>query len=521
MTRRFVIAGMLHETNTFSPVATPLAAFFSRARRPAPGEDPMITGDAALAMYGHANVAFAGFLKLARGAGAEVDAPLYANANPSAPADRATFDTMADAIVAAVRRGCDAVMLDLHGAMVAGGYDDAEAELLQRIRAVAPEVPVAVALDFHANISPQAARLANVITGYRTYPHVDMALTGERAGRTLLAMLEGKARPVNVHRWLPMLTHVNRHSPQFEPMKSLMARAIAAEESGEVLNASVFGGFAYADIPFAGLSVMIVADERDADAMRRAGVLADSLADTAWARRAEFIFEIEPLPTTVARAKALRAALDAGTDRARASRPIVLADHGNNTASGGSVDTLDSVEEVLRQGLQDVVAGPICDPQAVAAMIAAGVGNRITLAVGGRVDAPSIGMKARPLEMTGTVRAITDGQFVVTGPMGTGLTINCGRTAVLDVGPLKLVVAENRVEPYDLGVFRHCGIEPTAAKYVMVWSRQHFRAGFEPIAAEVMMLAGPGVCGSDYSAFPFRRIVRPIYPIDMAMQRPA
>ncbi|MEZ5740723.1 MAG: M81 family metallopeptidase [Burkholderiaceae bacterium] len=515
MTRRIVIAGMLHETNTFSPVATPLEAFFSRARAVRKGADPIIGGDDAIKLYGSANVGFAGFLAQARDAGAEVVVPMFANSNPSAPCSAQTYDTMADTIVAAVRGGCDAVMLDLHGAMVAEGYDDGEAELLRRIREIAPDVPIAVALDFHANISPALIERANVVTGYRTYPHVDMALTGERAGRTLLAMLDGRVDPVMTHGWLPMMTHMNQHSPQFQPMKDIMGRAIAAESGGQVLNASVFGGFPLADIPFTGLSVVVVSDAlkhggREA-ALAASRQFNDSLCDQAWERRAEFVFPLEPLADTVARAKALRA--QARADK-RAHKPIVLADHSNNTASGGSVDTMESVAEILAQGLTNVIAGPICDPRTVAALIDAGVGQQVTLDVGGRVDAPSIKRKAVPLNMTGTVRAITDGAFMVTGPMMTGVTVNCGRTVVLDVGPLKLVIAENRVEPYDLGVFRHCGLEPLHADYILLWSRQHFRAGFEAIAEQVLMMAGPGVCSSDYSLFPYKHLHRPIYPLD-------
>ncbi|MEZ5657599.1 MAG: M81 family metallopeptidase [Burkholderiaceae bacterium] len=511
MTQRIVIAGMLHETNTFSPVPTPLTAFFSRARPVTPGTNPIIGGEQAIELYGQANVGFAGFLKLAREAGAEIDVPMFANSSPSAPTDAATFDTMAETILASVRRGCDAIMLDLHGAMVAEGIDDGEAELLGRIRAIAPDVPIAVALDFHANISPALIERADVITGYRTYPHIDMALTGERAGRTLLRMLAGQVKPEIVFEWLPMLTHMNQHSPQFQPMRDIMNRAIAAEGGGEVLNASVFGGFPLADIPFAGLSVVVVGDERAAEGMARARALAKELAQQAWRRRAEFVFKIEPLEQTVQRARELR---ERCRSEGRPHKPIVLADHSNNTASGGSVDTMESIEAILKAGLQNVVAGPICDPQTVHALIEAGVGSQVTLPVGGRVDAPSIGRKAVPLTLSGTVRAITDGSFLVTGPMMTGLTVNCGRTVVLDVGPLKLVISENRVEPFDLGVFRHCGIDPLAADFILLWSRQHFRAGFESIAEQVLMMAGPGVCSSDYGQFPFERLTRPIYPID-------
>ncbi len=515
MSKKIVVAGMLHETNTFSPVATPLSAFFSRARAVPPGQDPLIGGQDAIDLYAGTNVGFAGFLQVAADAGADVVAPMYANANPSAPTNSAAYDRMTGAILEAIKPGCDAIMLDLHGAMVAEGYDDGEAELLRRIREIAPDTPIAVALDFHANISPALAQHADIITGYRTYPHVDMALTGERAGQTLIKALDGEVSPVMVHGWLPMMTHMNQHSPQFQPMKDLMDQAIAAEENGSVLNASVFGGFPLADIPYAGLSVVIVADAISAGsesaARAQAQALCDELCDQAWERRAEFVFDLEPLTKTVSRAKSVRLSADQGGGK---HKPVVLADHSNNTASGGSVDTMESVAEVIKQGLTGVIAGPVCDPQAVATLIKAGVGETLTLQVGGKVDAPSIQRKAVPLELSGTVRCITDGRFRVTGPMSTGVMINCGRSVVFDTGPVQLLLSENRVEPFDLGVFTHCGLDPLSANFILLWSRQHFRAGFESIAQQVLMLAGPGVCSSDYSLFPFRNLHRPIYPID-------
>ncbi len=163
---------MRHETNTFSPVATPLAAFFSRFGELA-DSGAMLSGDEAITRFEHTSMPFAAFLRAARTRNAEIVVPLYANAHPSAPTDRAAFDAMSDAIVRAIEDGCDAVLLDLHGAMVAEGIDDGEGELLARIRTAAPDLPIAVALDFHANLSDGFFSAADVVTGYRTYPPID------------------------------------------------------------------------------------------------------------------------------------------------------------------------------------------------------------------------------------------------------------------------------------------------------------------------------------------------------------
>jgi microcystin degradation protein MlrC len=172
----------------------------------------------------------------------------------------------------------------------------------------------------------------------------------------------------------------------------------------------------------------------------------------------------------------------------------------------------------MKQGLEDACAGPICDPACVEQMIKAGVGAEVTLELGGKIDMPAMGLKGKPLRVTGKVKAITDGQFTVTGPMATGTTVRMGRTAVLDTGKMQIVVSERRAEPFDLGVFTHCGIDPRRKKYVLIKSRQHFRAGFEPIAKHIVMCDGDGCTASDLKLFKYTRVKRPLYPFDLDMR---
>jgi len=494
---RFVVAMMKHETNTFSPIATPLAAF-------AVGEPDGIPagGAEAVTRYAGTNTGIAAYIELARREGAELVVPVAGDAAPSGPVADAAFEHFADAICGAVRKGCDALLLDLHGAMVTESYDDGEGELLRRVRAVAPALPVAVALDFHANLSAAMVANATVITGYRTYPHVDMRETAARSGHTLLRAMKGEIEPVMVWGRRPMLTHTLKQSPSVEPMKSIMERAMTAERSGEVLNASVFGGFPMADIPHVGLSAVIVADQSAA-----AERLCTELLSTAWARRAEFVFRVAPLASSLAHAKTL----DGG--------PIVLVDHGDNVFSGGTQDVMETVAEALKAGLSDMAVGPIWDPQAVSELVRAGIGAHVTVQLGGKTSMPALGLRGRPLELSGTVRRITDGRYKVTCPMMTGLILDHGLSVVLDVGAAEILICSERMEPFDLGVFRHAGIEPTAKRYLLIKSRQHFRAGFEPIARHIVLLSGPGVTSSDYSLFRFERVTRPIYPLDTMPDR--
>jgi microcystin degradation protein MlrC len=176
------------------------------------------------------------------------------------------------------------------------------------------------------------------------------------------------------------------------------------------------------------------------------------------------------------------------------------------------------VAEILKQQLDDVAIAPIRDAAAVATMIDAGVGQQVKLSLGGHTDMPSIGLTGMPLAVDGRVQAITDGEFVVTGPMYTGVKMHLGRTAVLEVGGggarAQIVVTERPHEPFDVGVFAHAGIDPTRKRYLMLKSRIHYRAGFKPIASHIVECAGAGVTNADLSVYPYRKLTRPIFPLD-------
>src|SRR3970040_989799 len=248
--RRIVVAMMMHETNTFSPVPTLLASF-----RP-------LAGQPAIEEFRDTNTQLGGFLHVAHESGAEIVVPLAAGAHPSGRVGEAAYGDMGGAIVGAVREGCYAAFLALHGAMVAEHLDDGEGELLRRIRAVAPRLPIAVGLDFHSHMTARMIENATVVTGYRTYPHIDMGETGQRAGRTLVRALNGEVEPVMVWGSRPMMTSTLVHAPSRQPMKDIMDLAIAAETSGAVLNASVFGGFPHPEHPHISCSAVIVCDRR-------------------------------------------------------------------------------------------------------------------------------------------------------------------------------------------------------------------------------------------------------------------
>ena len=493
---KLVIAQMKHETNTYSPVPTPLARF-------ATGGGVPPEGAAAVAAYRGTGAALAAFIALAEAAGADYTVPIAAAAWPSGPVDDAAFEHIAGRICAAVAKGCDAVLLDLHGAMVTQSFDDGEGELLRRIRAIAPAVPIAVALDMHTNLYDAMGASATVLAGYQTYPHIDMYETGLRAGRAVLALLAGQATPTMVWGRAPMLPHVMRQGTADSPNRELQARCREMEAQG-ALSASVFVGFPNADIEFAGLSAVVVTDN-DAGLARR---WCDELLDLAWQARQQFVYKVEPLPQAMARAQALAAAKPPG------SGPVVLLDHSDNCASGGTMDTMTVLGAMLDAGLQGAAAFAIYDPAAAQQMAAAGVGAQLTLELGGKMDMPSIHLKGQPRTVTGRVKLLCDGRYTNLGPMARGERNDIGLTAVLDTGGIQIVVISDHVEPHDLAAFTAVGIAPQTMQFLMLKSRVHWRAGLAGLAHAVVECAGTGVCTSDYNALAFKKVRRPMYPLD-------
>jgi microcystin degradation protein MlrC len=492
---KIVAARLNHETNTFSPLATKLAAF---------GPDGPSFGRAAFESARGTRTGLGAFIDIAEARGDAIEVAVNATAYPSGTVDAAAYEWLAGAIVDAVRGGCDAVLLDLHGAMVAQGADDGEGELLRRIRTVAPEVPLAVALDLHGNVTWAMVDAADVIVGFKTYPHVDMYETGAHAARLLFGWLDGGPRPVVGYAQPPLLSHTLRSATGEGAMRRAVEAAQRMEADG-LLAATVFAGFSLADIADAGMSLVTVGRSRD-EAQRAA----DELARQVWAERDGFVYRSEPLAASVARAQAMRTP----------GRPLLLLDHGDNVMSGGTCDTTTLLEECLRQGLRGLGVGPLADAATVAQAFDAGSGGRIRVALGNKVPQGLALPQSPPFECDVVVRALGDGRFRISGPIYTGETWTMGRTAVLQHEAFTAVVSERPMEPLDLAVFESVGVDPRAFDFLLLKSRMYCRPTFVPIASGLVECDSRGVCSSDYGLFRFRKLRRPIYPIDRQVAYP-
>ncbi len=487
------IAMMSHETNTFSPVVTDLQRFSA-------GRDEPRSGPEVVEVYRGTASCLGGYIQVAEARGADILMGIAAGAPPSGPVENDCYEYMCNAIVELAGH-VDALLLDLHGAMATKTYEDGEGELLRRIRASYPDLPIAVSLDMHANVTSLMLDNCSVLTGYHTYPHIDMDETSVRAAEIFFDMLDGKVAPVMHWDHAPMLPHVMRQGTDDHPNKALQERARQLEE-GECLAVSLFTGFPHADIYDAGLSVVTITDG-NADTARG---YSDELLDQAWADREHFVYEVEPPEQSMQRAQQAAEAPGDG--------PVIILDHYDNTASGGTMDTTEVLAAVLDAGLEDVAVFGFYDPDVVQEMIAAGVGNEVTVELGGKLPMPALQEQSKPLTITGEVKLLSNGRFKARVAMARGLTMSMGPSAVLSVGSVDIAIISRHIEPYDPECFRCLGMEPTQRKYLMLKSRIHYRVGFKDLAKEIVECAGRGVCTSDYSEVEFKNVRRPIYPLD-------
>jgi microcystin degradation protein MlrC len=485
---KLFLAMLNHETNTFSNIPTDRRQFEARH---------LHYGGEIIETFRGTGTCLGGMIAAAERHGARLVPSVAASASPAGLVTKDIYGHVKERLLADLRAAgaVDGVLLDLHGAMVCEGIDDGEGDLIGAVRrVVGPAVPIAVTLDFHGNLTPEMARGADLLHGYKTYPHVDMAERGVEATERLLQVATKRLRPTAALRTPPILPPLGNQGTARGPMRRLYDLAEEMEKDPKVISVSVFAGFPFADIPPAGLSVYVVTDNDQALADR----LADRLARMAWEHRHEFIHTALPVADAVARALAAE------------GRPIVLADMADNTGGGAAGDGTEILRELVRVGARSAVVACIWDPAAVQACVTAGVGQSVTLDLGGKVDQ----RHGAPLRVTGTVRTLSDGRFVHKGPMARGLPGRLGTTAVLDVNDVKVILISYRWQTLDPEMIRFVGIDPLEHKVLVVKSTIHYRAAFEPIAREIIEVDAPGLSSSNLARFAFTRVRRPIFPLD-------
>lgn len=489
MSRRVLIGGIAHETNAFSRVPTDYEQFRQRV---------LIGGRELVAGFAGTRTVLGGFLDGLAALSATPVPLIYASATPGGVVTRAAYAELRHTLLDGIRSagGADAVLLALHGAMVTEDVRDAEGDLLQAVRAlVGPRVPVIATLDSHANLSRAMVESADTLIAYTTYPHVDTYERGYEATQVLQRLWASDKRATAVFMSPPILAPLPPQCTSADtPMRAILAAANRERSRLGVLNISVTGGFPYSDVRDAGIRVLVTT-HGDTDL---ASEIASRIARDVWNQRAAFSPPLVSVADAVERV------------RTTSRFPIVLSDSGDNPGAGAPCDGTILLDAFRAAQIRDVIVGVICDPETVTQARAAGTGATIPVRLGGKTD----DLHGPPVEAIARIVRITDGIFTNTGPMGTGGRTRMGMTAVLDLDGIQVIVTEQRVQALDLSLFRSVGIEPTTARALVLKSSVHFRAAFEPIAAEVIEVDTPGISSPHLERFTFRHIPRPVWPLD-------
>jgi len=519
---RIAVGGFQHETNTFAPSPATLESFSRGGAWP-----PFASGDAMLAGLAGANLPATGAIRTLTQAGFAIEPLAWAAASPSARVTNEAFETIAGAILSALKAAINpslqtssgplaGVYLDLHGAMVTESYDDGEGELLRRVRSiVGPEIPVVASIDWHANVSEAMVKLSDGLVGYRTYPHIDMAQTGERAARLLCQLIDDRRRSLpaapKVFRRFDWLIPLPAQCSTIEPSRMLFA-FLEELERREAVTLTLAPGFPMADISDCGMSVIAIGARSDGIATGSVKTLeetesaAEQLAQRVRDAEAQFVMRLYRPQEAVARA------IDVG----RPGRPVVLADTQDNPGAGGNGDTTGLLAALLEARPEQAVFGLLIDAESAAQAHAAGIGAIEPFALGERSGLPD----HHPLKGNFKIEALSDGKFTCTGRMFTGFKMNLGRMARLrsiDAPGVTVLLASNKCQTADQDMMRVLGIEPAEQAIVALKSSVHFRADFEPIAGEVLIVRAPGPALADPADFPWKHLrpgmrLRPLGP---------
>jgi len=379
--------------------------------------------------------------------------------------------------------------------MAVEGIGNAEGPFLHDIRqAVGPQVPIVCTLDLHATVTQLMLDSCNALFGFDTNPHIDSYERAVEAVNVCTAIAKGEIKPVMALRKPPMMPPTINMRTTEGPMVKIFKRAYEMERDPAVINVNVAGGFPFVDTEESGFSVVVITNN-DRELAEK---YAQELSDFAWSLRREFLKSLTPVPEGVKRAMEAE------------KGPVILADVADNPGGGGSGDGTVVLKTLLDMRARNVGFALIKDPESVDKAIKAGVGATVTMMVGGKTD----DFHGPPVRITGRVKTITDGVFIHKGPMGTGSMGEIGRSVVLEVNGVELIVSELKMAPNDPEIFRRHGIEPTEKKILVVKSRGHFRAAYEPFAKEIIEVDAPGVASPNLKQFPYKHVRRPLFPLD-------
>jgi microcystin degradation protein MlrC len=480
------IASMLQEANTFSPVMTRYEDFTP------------VFGQAALERHRGKMTEMGGFIEILTKARKQIAPVCAAWAITANRLLRADFERLVNDFRShlAAAGKLEGLLLAMHGAQTAEGADDVEGHVLGCAREIlGPDIPIVLTLDLHANVTRAMVERATAIVGYHTYPHIDMYETGQKAAKLLINTLSGKVRPAMAWRKLPLIVNAENQQTYRGPAHRLFTRAEALESAGKAEAISIFSVQPWMDIHEMGSAVVAVTDGDARAADRQAAAIAQKYWDT----RRDFEITLTPVEEAINLALATKGG------------PVVLAESSDSTGSGSPGDSTGVLKHLVKAPLTEPAAIFLVDPEAAATLAASGVGSTVTLAIGGKFDRKN----SKPVRVTGRVRMISDGRWTARARgYNTGIETCMGTTVVLEAGMVRILIGSRSSMTVDPELFRSHGIDPAYCKIVVVKSPNGFRAAYEPIAKRIFIVDTPGVSTAKLENMPFKRINRPIYPLD-------
>jgi microcystin degradation protein MlrC len=486
---RIALAEFKQETNTFVPFTTTLQTF---------EEQYLHRGAEMLTAFGQARLEIPGALDAIREAGAEPVPLLATMAMASGTVERKSFDILMGEIEDRLKAAgpVDGIFLSLHGAMIVEDEPDAESEIVRRVHAcLEPGTPITVSLDLHGHITAAMLQPDVAYIGYREFPHIDMYETGYRCAKLLIDWVNGKVKPVMALSKRHMVFSPDSARTTAPPLADIVAEGRAMEARGEVLHVSLFPVQPWIDTPDLGFAALVCGESEEA-----AQAAADKLAKMAWDRRAEFEPDVTPLEETI---------------RIGLTSPglTVVSDSGDTPSGGAAADSTAVLAALLHAGADRsarISICTICDAQAAAEAARAGVGKTVTLKVGHKRSG-----LGDPLTVTGKVKVISDGSYVLEGLGGNGMAGEMGLTVVLAIGSIRLNLRSIPHFEWDLGIHHSVGLDPAGAALVFVRSPAHFRVSYTPIAARIFLADTPGPTCVNMRRIPFTKVTRPFYPLDL------
>lgn len=481
---RIAVGGFQHETNTFSRSKTGLEDFLQADAWP-----PLLMGREMIRAVAGMNLPVSGFIEEINRMGHEVFPLTWCAATPSGPVTREAFEEIWGRIAGGLDSvgDLDGIYLDLHGAMVTEHLDDGEGEILGRTRKlVGSDLPVIASLDLHSNTTPFMVENGSVLISYRTYPHTDMAETGRRAAQILENLLDHpKSRIFSELILIPFLISLPWQCTLLDPMSSLIRAIEDLERKGDILSLSFTGGFPLADVPCCGPAAFGFGN---AEADLRNVVRA--IAKLVLEREGDFSGTLYRPPDAV------RLALEN-----RRPGPVILVDTQDNPGGGGTSDGMAIIKVLIQEGA-DAVAGLVYDPEVAQMAHQCGVGGVFIADLGAKsgVEGES------PLHSEFLVEALGNGSLTGTGPFYKGCKMELGSMALLRLDRVRIAVASRKQQAADQAIFRHLGVDPVEEKILVLKSSVHFRADFQEMASEVIVVEAPGYNWADTSKLAYKRL---------------